>query len=111
MSSSTDRMRAMRNRPEGYLKSRASRWRYLGIINGTPEVFFSLLERQGNLCPICGLEVGLRDCLDHDHETGLARGVLHRQCNTLVGAYESRGSASALFQALEAYVSSSKQKE
>jgi hypothetical protein len=42
-----------------------------------------LREEQENVCPLCGLPDP--DVLDHDHETGEFRGVLHRKCNSGLG--------------------------
>lgn len=41
------------------------------------------LALQGDVCPVCGLALGLREAVvDHDHETHEVRGLLHRTCNT-----------------------------
>lgn len=52
----------------------------------------SILQKQGGVCPVCGLEIstqvkGARSdyVVDHDHETGEIRGVLHRSCNAAEG--------------------------
>jgi hypothetical protein len=44
------------------------------------------LAAQGGLCALCGetIEAG-KAVLDHDHKSGLIRGVLHRGCNALEG--------------------------
>lgn len=44
------------------------------------------LAAQGGLCALCGetIETG-KAVLDHDHKSGLIRGVLHRGCNALEG--------------------------
>ena len=46
----------------------------------------SLLAQQNGLCALCNepIEPG-KAVLDHDHRTGLVRGVLHRGCNALEG--------------------------
>lgn len=47
-------------------------------------------QEQGDLCAMCGKpesEVGLLE-LDHDHETGLPRGLLCGPCNRALGKYE-----------------------
>lgn len=45
-----------------------------------------LLKEQGCRCALCGLKCTKREAtLDHDHQTGLIRGVLHRSCNQSEG--------------------------
>ncbi len=46
-----------------------------------------ILAKQGNVCAICGKPMTARDyaVLDHDHDTGLIRGVLHNSCNGIEG--------------------------
>ena len=46
-----------------------------------------ILAKQGNVCAICKKPMTVRDyaVLDHDHETGLLRGVLHNSCNGIEG--------------------------
>lgn len=45
-----------------------------------------LSKRQDGKCAICGLSIPLSGaCLDHDHATGLIRGVLCRNCNGIEG--------------------------
>lgn len=43
------------------------------------------LKAQGGVCPLCLLPIDYKipreAVLDHDHETGECRGVLHRSCN------------------------------
>jgi Recombination endonuclease VII len=46
-------------------------------------------EQQG-LCALCGEPIDpLEAVLDHDHKTGLLRGVLHRGCNAYIGSMEN----------------------
>lgn len=44
---------------------------------------------QGGLCGICGKPIDLsikgEGVIDHDHDTGEVRGVLHRSCNAAEG--------------------------
>lgn len=44
---------------------------------------------QDGKCPLCGLEIDMRikgeGVIDHDHDTGEIRGVLHRSCNAAEG--------------------------
>ncbi len=45
-----------------------------------------LLEEQNGMCPICdkAIERGA-EVLDHQHQNGRVRAVLHRQCNSFEG--------------------------
>lgn len=59
----------------------------------TGEEYQLLLEQQGGVCAICGLpeRVKKRDGkprrlgVDHDHDTGLIRGLLCHFCNSCIG--------------------------
>ena len=46
-----------------------------------------LVAKQGNVCAICGCRFTRTDgpVVDHDHETGVIRGVIHRSCNMAEG--------------------------
>lgn len=48
-----------------------------------------LLKEQGGLCPLCRKEIDLsikgEGVIDHDHDTGRIRGLLHRSCNAAEG--------------------------
>lgn len=51
-----------------------------------PDLRKRLLAAQRGICPICGKSILPKDAvLDHDHETGRCRQVLHRQCNSAEG--------------------------
>lgn len=52
-----------------------------------------LLKKQGGVCAICGQRIIGRDVavLDHDHDTGFIRGVLHSSCNGIEGRMKSLG--------------------
>ena len=54
-----------------------------------PEIKKELLRKQGNKCPICGqslLMVPSKDqVVDHCHDRGYIRAVLHRGCNGAEG--------------------------
>lgn len=42
----------------------------------------SILEAQGGLCCICNKELtGISNAVDHDHKTGIVRGILCAYCN------------------------------
>lgn len=47
------------------------------------------LKKQGGLCAICLMPIDIRvkgeGVLDHNHDTGEIRGVLHRSCNAAEG--------------------------
>lgn len=44
---------------------------------------------QGGLCPVCKTPIDMKikgeGVIDHDHNTGEIRGVLHRSCNAVEG--------------------------
>lgn len=49
-----------------------------------------MLLNQGGKCALCKLPLPLNQAvLDHDHGTGIVRGVLHRGCNSLLGKVEN----------------------
>ncbi len=60
------------------------RWLY-GI---TAEEFNALISKQDGRCAVCQRErpsKGRDFCVDHDHETGIIRGILCIQCNAALG--------------------------
>jgi hypothetical protein len=63
----------------------------------TLEAFYALVEDQDSRCAICrkalDLEPGHQKrsdgvTIDHDHETGAVRGLLHRRCNSWLAPLE-----------------------
>ena len=51
-----------------------------------------ILKLQGNKCGICGVDLeGVKQCLDHCHDTNAIRGVLCNQCNTAEGHIRATG--------------------
>jgi len=49
-----------------------------------------LLKKQGYICPLCGLKIEISEAtLDHCHDTGHIRAVLHRNCNQVEGRIRS----------------------
>lgn len=50
---------------------------------------FKIHKEQGGICPLCQKPINLAEkgaaVMDHDHETGLVRGILHRSCNAAEG--------------------------
>lgn len=52
----------------------------------TVEEYENLLKEQNGVCAICANPPGKRRlAVDHDHETGLVRGLLCSPCNTGIG--------------------------
>lgn len=47
-----------------------------------------LIERQNNLCSICGVRLGKDFHVDHCHKTGLIRGILCGLCNRGLGCFK-----------------------
>jgi len=74
-----------------YLSRRTTwEWNNHGIIDMTRERFEELFELQEGKCAICGTLENILNramCVDHDHETGLARGLLCTKCNVALGYF------------------------
>jgi hypothetical protein len=50
----------------------------------------TLAQQQGQVCALCRLPMRADQMvLDHDHNTGAIRAVLHRGCNSLLGKVEN----------------------
>ena len=50
------------------------------------------LEAQGGKCALCRETLALSEAVvDHDHTSGICRGVLHRGCNAMLGHIENNG--------------------
>src|SRR4030095_3098139 len=61
----------------------ANRYKHYGLTN---KQYDKLLESQGGGCAICGRLPGKRMlAVDHDHDTGKARGLLCYACNSGLG--------------------------
>lgn len=67
--------------PESFRRKQEKARKHAGVLN--PEIFDTLLALQNNKCAIC--KTDNPHCLDHDHATGRARGVLCRVCNLGIG--------------------------
>ena len=82
-----------KNNPQ---KLAEKRWREQGILksdgtNFTYIDYVELLRKQKNLCCIClkWKQSDTKLVVDHNHKTGIVRGLLHNSCNHLLGhAYE-----------------------
>jgi hypothetical protein len=52
----------------------------------TEEMYNTMLSNQLNLCALCHKDFeGKTPTVDHDHKTGVVRGLIHRKCNSLLG--------------------------
>lgn len=74
---------------EQFYKSK--RKSHLKIEHGmTPEQYEALWEKQGKKCAICKRtesEAGARFHVDHDHSSGVRRGILCPKCNHALGLF------------------------
>ncbi|UTC30068.1 recombination endonuclease VII [Brevundimonas phage vB_BpoS-MaInes] len=79
-----------RHRNKMYNKRPYNTAEYRKYVYGlSPEAMQELLEAQDNKCPIC-VDVLLFDQLfvDHCHDTGQVRGLLHKSCNSGLGFFK-----------------------
>jgi hypothetical protein len=62
-------------------------WSYLRKYGITLKYYNELLIKQGGKCAICRQKCssGKRLAVDHDHKTGIVRGLLCGHCNTALG--------------------------
>lgn len=70
-------------------KRRAREYRRLYGISS--EQYAEMLAAQGGLCAICGevdASAYAKLCVDHDHATGVVRGLLCRLCNNAIGYFK-----------------------
>lgn len=67
--------------------TKAHRSRVAKVYGIPPEAYDQLYAAQGNACALCRRATGKtrRLSVDHDHVTGLVRGLLCRPCNDLLG--------------------------
>lgn len=69
----------------------------------------SLILAQGNRCALCEANfshVGGSPCLDHDHDTGLVRGVLCSNCNGIEGKIRNLANRAKRFNSIQEWVQS-----
>lgn len=71
--------------PEKYVAANR-RWN-LKLAGWTPEEFEACRKEQRNRCAICKQPPTKKNPLvpDHDHVTGLKRGLIHQSCNLMLG--------------------------
>ncbi len=55
----------------------------------TREQWNEMLAKQNGLCGICNKSMA-KPCVDHNHENGKVRGLLHRQCNLDLQVLENK---------------------
>ena len=73
-----------------------------------------LATKQNNVCPLCHKHIDLKikgeGVIDHDHDTGEIRGVLHRSCNAAEGKISNAagqwGAKSTSYPAILAFLES-----
>lgn len=63
------------------------RWNLSSRYGMTEEDFTEMVAKQGGVCAICGKSMN-RPCIDHDHATGVVRGVLCHRCNIIIGGWD-----------------------
>ena len=74
-------------------KDKARAGRIQRRFNMSLEEYDNLLNAQNNKCRICGRDFMATDrlavpCIDHDHNTGLVRGILCTGCNVGLGFFD-----------------------
>ena len=83
---------AINNKWRGYnpeeMKQSQRRTRRKREYGVTAEEYDQMLEDQENKCHICKSEIGYEAAVDHDHLTGIVRGLLCRNCNVGLGHFK-----------------------
>lgn len=70
-------------------KEYMSKCHYKKTYNLTLEEIDELLIKQDHKCALCGTSLlETKRCVDHDHETGIIRGILCYKCNTGLGWFQ-----------------------
>jgi len=70
------------------IRERASRRNLLHQYNLTILQYEQMVKDQDNKCALCYEDFSTeprKPVVDHDHETGAVRGILHVKCNTAIG--------------------------
>jgi hypothetical protein len=92
--------RDLARKPEQMVKVRQRKY---GL---SDESYQRLIHSQQGACAVCGrtfANAGRKPCIDHDHSTGLVRGMLCHGCNTAIGKLGD--TAESLIRAAEYLVS------
>lgn len=84
--SKNDRYTALQCIDGVVVPSKSTLTRYKVTVND----YLNFYEMQGGACAICRepfdySAVGTRPVIDHNHDTGTARGILHSSCNVAMG--------------------------
>ena len=85
------KMKEYNQRPEVKERRIVHGWKKLGIKNMTMEEYNRMFKDQNGCCAICGRhrdEFPRNLSVDHDHETGKARGLLCGDCNIALGGFK-----------------------
>lgn len=81
---------------------RSAKYRLKRFFNVSPTEYLTILAFQGGGCFICGrLEPNRYMPVDHNHKTGMVRGLLCNTCNRLIGAYKE---STACFERIVEYL-------
>ncbi len=80
-------------KPESKVRQREFQWRKnLRNLGMTPDDYAVMLAAQGGGCALCGDihadSLNRRLHVDHDHVTGVVRGILCSSCNLGIGKFE-----------------------
>jgi hypothetical protein len=78
----------MRNRNE--TPETRARWNLKTRYNLTPEQVQVMKNEQDGFCAICDKELGNNFRIDHNHKTGVVRGLLCHRCNLLIAGIEDQ---------------------
>lgn len=74
---------------------------------GTDAIRDRLIEAQGGRCALCEkpfFQISGTPCVDHDHTTGLIRGVLCKNCNGMEGKILNRANRASRSQPPEVWL-------
>jgi len=52
------------------------------------ERFWEMFKEQDGKCEICSIKIDVKCCVDHNHDTNKARGLLCNSCNIALGQFQ-----------------------